>query len=101
METAQLINFFYSILAGGTVSGILTELFKLPYIPVAAKRFPRTTATVLSFLSSLVAVLLQGTLTIQHWAQLVATVAGTFLVAVLTFKTALKGLKTNLSENEG
>jgi hypothetical protein len=46
-------------------------------------------------LSSVIAVLIQGSLNVQHWAQLVGTAAGTFLIAVLTFKAALKGLSTN------
>lgn len=92
----QLVNFFYSIVIGGTATGVLTELFKLPIVPIAAKKYPRTTATVLSALSSVVAVLIQGSISIEHWATLLATAAGTFLIAVLTFKTALKGLQTNV-----
>lgn len=91
----QLVNFFYSIVIGGTATGVLTELFKFPIVPIAAKKYPRTTATVLSFLSSVIAVLIQGSISIEHWATLLATAAGTFLIAVLTFKTALKGLSTN------
>lgn len=96
MESGQLVNFFYSIVVGGTTTSVLTELFKLPIVPIAAKKYPRLTASVLSFLSALIAVLLQGTLNIQHWVQVVGTAAGTFLIAVMTFKTALKGLQTNV-----
>lgn len=91
----QVVNFFYSILIGGTATSVLTELLKLPVVPIAAQKFPRATAAILSFLSSAVAVVIQGTMSIQHWAQLIATAAGTFLVAVLTFRAALKGLSSN------
>lgn len=93
-----LVNFFYSIVIGGTATSVLTELFKLPVVPVAAKKYPRATASVLSFLSAVVAVLIQGSISIEHWATLLATAAGTFLIAVLTFKSALKGLATNVPD---
>lgn len=90
-----LINYIYSVIIGGTASSLVTELAKLPVVPVAAKKFPRTTAAVLSFLSAVVALLVQGTLTIQHWSQLIATATGAFIISVMTFKSALKGLSTN------
>lgn len=90
------VNLIYTVLLGGTASSFLTELFKLPSIPIAAKKYPRATAGILSFLSALVSFLVQGaTFTTSNLAELAATAGGVFLVAVFTYTQALRGLKTN------
>ena len=88
-------NIIYSIILGGTASSALTELLKLPFIPVAAQRFPRITALVLSIISAVVAFLVQNVPITGNIQQLTFTAVGAFLVSAITYNQALKGLSTN------
>lgn len=91
----NLASTIYSIIIGGTASSALTELLKLPIVPIAAERYPRVTASVLSFLSAVLAFLIQGTGIVHNFAQLIATASGAFLLSAVTYNQALRGLKSN------
>lgn len=90
----QDANVIYSIILGGTASSALTEMLKLPFIPIAAQKYPRITAAILSVLSALVAFWVQHVPLTGNVGELAATAAGAFLVSAITYKQALQGLQT-------
>lgn len=87
-------NVIYSIIIGGGASSALTEFLKLPFIPIAAQKYPRITAGVLSVLSAVVALLVQGISITGNTTQLVSVAIGAFVVSAITYQQALKGLVT-------
>ncbi len=91
----DIVNVVYSIIIGGTASSALTELLKLPFIPIAATKYPRITAAILSTLSAVVSFLLQGANFGTDLPQLLTTATGAFLVSAMTYNQALRGLATN------
>jgi len=93
------LSIVYTILIGGTATSALTELLKLPFIPVAAQKYPRTTAAILSIISAVVSMLLQGiSFDASNLPTLAVNAGGAFLISALTYNQALRGLSTNKPE---
>lgn len=80
---AAIMALATTVFAAGTITAILTQLMKLPFIPVYASKYPRVTAIVFSILTSLVATFVANVVVIVDWASFLVFAAVT---AVLSFK---------------
>ena len=89
----QIAQTILNILVGGYATTYLTEFLKLPFVKVPAEKYPRTTATVLSFLTAAAAVLTQGLAFGNSPITIAGVGVGIFIIATSIYNQALKGAK--------
>ena len=92
MDLLTLISIQYSALlailtvvstvfASGVVTAVLTQLLKLPFIPVAAKAYPRATSVLVALVVSALSVWLVGVAVIIDWSTFLIFVAVTVVLS--------------------
>lgn len=90
-----LLAAIMTVLTSGAATTYLTEFLKLSFIKIPAEKYPRATAGVLSVLTSVVALLIQGVTFDASPITIIGIGAGTFLLSGTLYNVAVKGLPTN------
>jgi len=70
-----------TVFASGVTTTILTQLLKLPFIPVAAKSYPRVTSVVLAVLTAALATWLLNVAIVVDWITFALYAAVTVVVS--------------------
>lgn len=70
-----------TVFASGVTTTILTQLMKLPFIPVAAKSYPRVTSVVFAILTSALATWLLNVAVVIDWLTFAVYAAVTLVVS--------------------
>ena len=91
----NVMQVILTILTGGYATSYLTEFLKLSFIKIPAERYPRITATVVSLITAVVAVLAQGLTFGNDLFAMAGVGVGIFIISSAIYNSALKGLKTN------
>ena len=64
---AAILTVVATVLSSGLVTTVLTQLTKLPFIPVAAKSYPRVTSIVLAIITAGLATWLLNVVIVVDW----------------------------------
>lgn len=86
-----IVTFFTALVVSGVSSTVAVQLLKMDFAGGVAKRFPRISNAVVSFLASIIAVYNSNLdLVINGFWQTVAFAVGVFVVAAITYNNVIK-----------
>lgn len=86
-----IVTFFTALVVGGVATTAAVQLLKLDILGGFAKRYPRITNAIVSFLATLVAVYNSSLdLVISGFWQTAAFAVGVFVVAAITYNNVIK-----------